>query len=73
MPALRLLATPCMLIATPLPQPHTHHTRAHTHTTPRPQDMGTMIMGKSESGLVAVGDVLQVRYPAASMLVHGCV
>jgi peptide chain release factor subunit 3 len=25
------------------------------------RDMGTMVMGKSEAGLVQIGDVLQVR------------
>ena len=30
--------------------------------------MGTMVMGKSEAGLVAVGDVLQVGGGGASFL-----
>jgi hypothetical protein len=33
------------------------------------RDMGTMIMGKSEQGLVQIGDVLQVRWRANR---HSC-
>jgi hypothetical protein len=30
------------------------------------RDMGTMVMGKSEQGLVQVGDIVQVRRPVGA-------
>jgi len=55
------------LCSTPLTSCPPHPTPRRPPTAPfrmpivdKYKDMGTMIMGKSEAGLVAVGDVLQV-------------
>lgn len=77
MPALRLLATPCMLIATPpSPASHTPHTRPHTHNAMPPghghHDHGQERVGPRGGGRRAAGAVPSSQHACAWMCVTPC-